>query len=522
MRNISYYILGTVLLGMSIVSFWIYQKYFQKDEQTPISFEVVRGDIREAVNVRGEVVSQKEFMLEFPFGGTVEKVFVKEGAFVKAGDPLMKLETTELDTEYGRVGAVLLEQEASLAKLLSGAQVEEIQVSETKVSGASQGVSDSNQTLIDSVRGAFTLADDAVHNKADLFFDNPRTASPKFKQEITDTQLKITLEAERSLVESALVKWGATLPGEKDQAVLLAESTQQYLSQIKTFFLSLANAINSITPTGSITQTTLDTWKASILSARTTVDTVIASVTTSQEKLRTAQSALALAESELALRKSKPQSEDIAIAEARIDQTKHALEALREKIKKSTLRAPGSGVVKKIMLEEQEIFKPGVTALFFSSAGYKLQADVSELDISKVREVGGNEAQIKFDALSGKVFKGEVVSIEPKEVVKNDDIYFRTEIFLNSEEVADIRSGMSADVVLYGEEKKGALIVPALVIEKDGEKAFVRVAPGASSKDAIDLNNLTEQEVTLGISDGEFVEILTGLNEGDFVVIASE
>lgn len=522
MKNISYYIFGIVVFGIGLVSFWIYNKYFKVEQTSMLSFQVVKGDLREAVSVRGEVVPQKEFELEFPFGGTVEKVFTTEGSVVKIKDPLMKLETDELDAEYGRLNAVLSEQKAVLAKLIGGAQLEEIRISESKVASAKQALSDSETTLVDSVRSAFTQADDALHNKADQFFDNPRSSSPNFKQTITNTQLKINLEAERYRVELSLDGWGKKLPQDTSYASLDGENAQAHLADMKAFLLDLATAINSISPSGSISQTTLDTWKASILSARTTIDTAITTVATAQEKVSTAASALALAESELAFTTSKPRTEDVVIAESRIDQTKHVLEALNDKILKSTLRAPGSGVVKKLMLEEHEIFKPGIAAVLFASSGYKVQSDVSELDISKVHPEDGNEALIRFDAFPGQTFKGKVVFVEPKEVIKNEDIYFRTDILLDPQDKVAIRSGMSADVVLYGIKKTNVLMIPALAIEKKGEISFVKVARGATTKEEVDTATIVEQEVTTGISDGELVEVRSGLTEGDIVVVSSQ
>ena len=61
MKNISYYILGVVIFGFAIVSFWIYQKYLEVDPKSIIAFEVTRGDLQEEVTVRGEVVAQKEY-----------------------------------------------------------------------------------------------------------------------------------------------------------------------------------------------------------------------------------------------------------------------------------------------------------------------------------------------------------------------------------------------------------------------------------------------------------------------------
>lgn len=106
--------------------------------------------------------------------------------------------------------------------------------------------------------------------------------------------------------------------------------------------------------------------------------------------------------------------------------------------------------------------------------------------------------------------------------MKDGDVYFRTEIRLDGEDSTEIRSGMSADVVLFGVAKKDVLIVPALAIEKKGKASFVKISSGAKTKEEVAIENLTQVEITTGVSDGEAVEVLSGVNEGDIVVVVSE
>ena len=120
MKKISYYIIFLVVIGGALVSLWVYQKYFKEEVPNFLLFEVEIGDIQEVIKARGEVVSQKEFDLEFPFSGTIEKVFIKEGQWVNFGNPLMKLETIDFELEQRKLGASLTERRASFKKLLSG------------------------------------------------------------------------------------------------------------------------------------------------------------------------------------------------------------------------------------------------------------------------------------------------------------------------------------------------------------------------------------------------------------------
>lgn len=522
MKKISYYLALIVVLGVGVVSFWIYQKYFKVEQKPIIAFQVVRGDIHEAVSVRGEVVSEKEFNFEFPFGGTIERIYVKEGQNVKAGDPLVKLETSELEIERTRLASVVAQSEAALKNLLIGAKEEDLSVSEARVASARVALADAEKTLLDASLSAYTQADDAVHNVADKFFSNARTVTPILNLVVYDAQQKTDLEKERASMELILSRWKANLPVDTVAIVERSATVKTDLGSVKTFLQNLAMVVNGLAVSDSVSQATLDAWKLSVSTSRAAIDTAVAAVTVAEEKVSAANAAYSLSLRELELKQSKPRSTDVVIAEAQVTQNKSALALIDEKIRKSTLRAPGDGVVKKVVLKEKEIFNPGMIALVFASSAYRVQADVSELDISKVRYTNGSEASVRLDAFPAVILKGKVVFIDPKEVVKNEDIYFRTNIFLDKQDGAiEIRSGMSADVVLYGVLKKNVLTVPELSIEKRGGVSYVKVAPGAKTKDEVNSADLVERQVTTGVSDGESVEILTGLTEGEVVVVSS-
>lgn len=522
MKNISYYILGVVLLGVGVVSFWIYGKYFSAQEEALISFVVSEGDIRESVHVRGEVVAQKALTLEFPFAGTVEKVYVDEGAEVKQGDLLMKLDAAELSLEAGRLEAVLEEQEALLSKLLAGATAEDVRISATKLAATEQALVDAQKTVLDAGQSAFTATDDAIHNKSDQFFDRPRLQNPAFRYPVTDTQLKINLETARYPLELMLEDWNKKPFQTLSEAGALGVYVQANLLKAKNFLTDLAAAINNLAATGSFDTATLAEWKANVLAARTGVDTAISTLSSAQEKLRTAESARALAQSELDLKQSKPRPEDIQIRKAQIEQTKHVLSSVQEKIRKATLRAPTGGIVQKIILKEHEVFTPGMSALLFVSSVNKVQADISELDIRKVSDKRGNEALVQFDAFPGESLKGKVSFIEPKEVIKDGDTYFRTDVSLEDSSKLEVRPGMNADVVLYGVLKEKVLMIPLLAVDKKGTESIVHVARGATTKEEARRDMLEEREVSLGISDGEYVEVVSGLSAGEVIVLSTE
>jgi hypothetical protein len=71
-----------------------------------------------------------------------------------------------------------------------------------------------------------------------------------------------------------------------------------------------------------------------------------------------------------------------------------------------------------------------------------------------------------------------------------------------------LMDGMAADIALIGKEVKGALRVPAEAVEGRGQAASVWVRQGDS---------FVRRPVTAGVTDGHWVEVISGLKAGDVV-----
>lgn len=514
MKRIFYYILAAAIASGVLTAVWVYQKYIRKEGAGFVSVAVERGDIREMVKVRGEVVPEKDLDLEFPFSGRVEKIFVAEGQTIRRGDPLIKLETVDFEIERQRLNAVLVQSQTKLDKLIAGPAAEEIKVAETKVAGAETALIDARKNLVDKLRDAYTKSDDAVRYKVDQFISNARTSSPQLAFVVSDSVLRAAVESGRVSMETALNLWKSSVDALTMTSALsvYAADTEIYLNQVRAFLDNVALAINSAASSVSVTQATLDSWKSDVATARTNINTAVSNLTAAVEKFKAAESALALAKDQLSQLKAGARPEDIEFAEAQIEETKSQIAAVNEKIRKSYLYSPAAAKVVKIWFEQQELFRAGQPAISLSATVSKIQADVSELDIGKIRDVDGNEVLIKLDAFPGVELTGKVVFIEPKEVIKEGDRYYRVNVFI-SPTALNIRSGMSADLSIVISVKQQVLKIPEFAVQSENGRKFV---------DILEDGGQTRAEVVTGVSDGEFIEITSGLSEGQTVLIPSD
>ena len=177
-----------------------------------------------------------------------------------------------------------------------------------------------------------------------------------------------------------------------------------------------------------------------------------------------------------------------------------------DRLDKSVLRSPISGIVTEMNVLRGEAVSVGQQAAAVISEIIMVEADVSELEIGRVKV--GSEVEVRLDALPGSVRVGRIVLVEPKDKEEDGDKFYRVRVELES---ADdtlqqlMRSGMSADLVIKISTRENVLKIPEFYVEKEGGKEYVLVIEGEESR---------EVEVVTGVSDGEFVEVVEGLVRG--------
>ena len=137
----------------------------------------------------------------------------------------------------------------------------------------------------------------------------------------------------------------------------------------------------------------------------------------------------------------------------------------------------------------------------------KITIMVDELDILAISE--GQEATITLDALEDSEFTGTISKVNPIASASSGTAKFQVEITIPMDEHMRIGMSASASIVIYS--AKDVLLLPLDCVQQRGDQMFVY----RGYDDKGELNQ--EMNVETGISDTDYVEIVSGLNEGDSV-----
>lgn len=204
-------------------------------------------------------------------------------------------------------------------------------------------------------------------------------------------------------------------------------------------------------------------------------------------------------------------TERAALLDTARSQSEETLKYWQEVYKPAPLTAPISGEVIVKAVEPGQTVTSATPVLVLADR-LIVKAQVDETDIGMVKV--GQNAIITLDAYPEVKVKGEVdhIAYESK-IINNVTIY---EVDILPEEVPPVfRSGMSANVDIIEEGKENVLLIPLEAVKEDKEGSFVFLGKGKAKK-------YTKHRIELGVSDEKNVEITSGLEVKDKIIIKTQ
>lgn len=197
-------------------------------------------------------------------------------------------------------------------------------------------------------------------------------------------------------------------------------------------------------------------------------------------------------------------------AEAQLQQAQAALNLARHGLDVSIMKAPWNGVVSSKNVEVGDVINPmmggysgasGVLTLMDFSK-IKIIVDVSSADIPRIKK--GQTALLRGGSFPDKEFRGavQVINLTADPMTKK----FKVEVAVDNPDYA-LRPGTFGEVVLEVSTHEDALVLPQKAVVEN--KYVYLVQDGKALK----------REITLGLQNSSWVEILSGVKEGDRVIV---
>ena len=209
----------------------------------------------------------------------------------------------------------------------------------------------------------------------------------------------------------------------------------------------------------------------------------------------------------------------LADAALAVQNAQLSLQSAQEALDSYTITSPISGTVIEKNLKAGDQLNggdSGAMAVIYDLSQLELQMDVSELDIGQIQP--GQTVEITAEALPGQTFTGVVEKVSVNGTTTDGFTTYPVTILLS--EYGDLNPGMNVSAHIIVERAENALCVPAAAVNSDG--AVLVAGEGAFAEDGVtiaDPSKIESRPVTLGRGNQDYVEITSGLEEGETVLL---
>lgn len=459
-RTALYLVLG-VIAAAAVAGVVIWQPWSaqQVEEETRTAI-VERGTLLVTVSASGNVEPEAQVPLTFDVPGRVAEVLVEVGDDVKADDPLAQVDDGQLVLQVRQAEAAVAAAQAQLALMQAGARSEEIAMAEASLQAAQAQVSTAaaNRDLLESGPNETQIA--AIEAQVAAAELQQKMAQIEYDG-LRDTQDETKKEHARYNLYAA------------DEALAAAQAGLDG---------ALAGADDDM-----IRAARAGVWAA-----------------TAQQDAAQAQLDLALAGAS---------DEQVAGAEAQVAQAQAALELAELLLERATLRAPFDGIVARVGVvvdEVASVTQPAIVML--DTSRFRVTVGVDEMDVAQLEE--GQSVHVDLDALPDVDITGTIERIAPDAITQGGVVYYDVVIELAFADVP-IRADMTANATIVVEELTDVLKVPTWVVrvDRDTGQNYVYRQEGERTE---------RVDVALGRRGNGTVQVLSGLEEGDVLVLIQE
>jgi membrane fusion protein (multidrug efflux system) len=383
--------------------------------------------------------------------GTVQKVLVKDGDFVKAGQPLVVLEDQDLNLKVQQAEANLETAKAELKSatdtlpLTQNTNVSQVQQAEsnlaakqaaitaaqTNVNQAESGVS-SAQAKVTQAKSGISAAQAQVRQAQ----SGVAAAQSKVKQAasgISAAQAKVAqaqVEVNKNQADfqryQYLFNQGAISVQQRDLAQAAFRNAQANLQVVQNGVGQAQAEYNNSQAQVQQAQDQVSNAKAELGQAQAEYSNAIAQVQQAQAQVNNAKSLVQKSQAEAQASKGQVtensangqkvvvQQDQMQIAQAQVKQAAAALTLARQQIKYTVINAPLSGTVGKLTAQVGQKVQPAqplMSVVPLQTEQIYVDANFKETSLKNLRV--GEPADIEVDAYPGEVFRATVAGVSP-------------------------------------------------------------------------------------------------------------
>jgi len=536
-----------------------------------VTADAKRGDLVQTVEAVGTVTSERDLELKFSMTGIVDKVLVKEGDRVRAGQILAQLRAGTLGADVAAQSASLQQAIADLRTMEAGSRPEDIAIAEADVASKRASLEAARSTLqtaesslqnaqrqLDAVKqeanitlsgqvdtAKATLSTQLVNAENALAVVDDVLSKTIIQDAITkdkpgaDNSIRLQSGTARASIQA--VRTSAALAADYQAALKVVQDAQKAIQQAASVVDATFNLVSSLPETAYLNASTRETYKNTLATERSAVQSALGSLASAlssfqnaaasfdtkiiaqqatidssrgtkdkaQADIITYQAAVSASEAALNLKKAGARKTELDAARARVRLQQASVARASAQYNETILRSPVDGVVTKVNVKVGETLPVDAAVTLLGNSPYHVEMFVSEIDVPKVQL--SQSGSIELDAFRGTNFKLHVSQVDSAATDRDGVPKYKVLLSFDYDHADKLKIGMTGDAAIVTGMRTDVVYIPLRAVLDDEEEQIVRILKEDKT--------VEEREVETGMEDASGNVEVTGVQEGEVVIV---
>lgn len=492
--------------------------------------EVERGDIVVGVTEAG-TATLNTTTVSFDFDCTVDEVMVKSGQFINQGDVVATLNLDDIkeayESDYKSKSSSLSSAQISLQSTLLSAESSKLSAINNLNTAIANG--ENAETLHNyTINSINTDYEELLDDLTELYFDldealeeldseavysyeivDMREEMYQMILDLSDLSKQMSHAASCTGTHSATCSyphWSHDYDSLKSEYDALSYQKARLAIDLDIAFSDYDDDVEKLYDNVDNISTSITKKENEIISYNLSKDIkILDAISDNQERLLTYENAEIEYNNTIA-----KIDNDIAKAQLEVSDLIDELNDITLALDDGTITAPATGFVMSIVSQGDELRSDNALISVADRDIVNVLVSISQDDIASIQV--GSDVQVTFDAYDDIVIPSIVdnINITSSGMTVNYTVTIECDIT----DIPDIviYQGMTSDVTFIQRQALGVLKVSNKCVTANDGKQYVKILSNGQ---------IIEKEIETGFSDGFEVEVISGLNEGDIVILES-
>lgn len=574
---------GVTLLAMLAAALFggysVYARAFDLNAvppPAPTYLPAFRTTLVSSVSATGTVQSSQQVTLSFGGTGTqsqalsgkIKEFVVKLGDEVRAGQPLARLDDTQLQQSLRSAESALASAQARLDAAREPPTTAEIAAGQQSLSSARSAVATAEKNLSELLAKPTTAelaaAQQAVltaQNQLQTALDNKTKAQAELSEaqsELTAAQANLstafkTLQSAHSQLTSAVITCGGvgvnvpplppsgsaarsllpppsgfSCPLDPTKVAAVSSQITSYNSSVTTYnnaatalgtkqtaLTNATNALGSGTLERSIQNAQIGLESARQKQLDTQAGPKAPEIEAARRAGESAHASLTTAQAKLD-ELFQPAKPDVVLPlQASVDQARANVEDARSAVAAATIIAPFDGRISQVNGEVgSQVTSNTAVFILLNPNLLRIDANVDQADIGNLRP--GQTAAVTFDALAGRSYTATITAIGLTPTIQQGVVTYVTTLAVDTSRLPEgtpvPAPGMTASLSVTTSRAENVLAVPQRAIRRVGRNQTVTLKTPAGDE---------QRTITTGATNGTLTQVVSGLQDGDEVLVSA-